>query len=148
MRNLFGLAPGGVYQAVTVTRYTGELLPFQAHTLCRESARGGHLFTLSSPEGLVVSLSVALSFPLPGLRVTEHLALWSSDFPPRSTKIPRGDYLFCSGIYNEFLLLYNILLKFEKKICFRSVGGEDFLILQIHRGCDDTADTGAFPGSF
>ena len=35
-----------------------------------------------APE-LVVSLSVALSFPLPGLRVTEHLALWSSDFPPR-----------------------------------------------------------------
>ena len=63
MRNLFGLAPGGVYQAVTVTRYTGELLPFQAHTLYRESAVGGHLFTLSSPEGMVVSLSVALSFP-------------------------------------------------------------------------------------
>src|SRR4030067_1234954 len=48
MRNLFGLAPGGVYQAVTVTRYTGELLPFQAHALCRESAEGGHLFTLSN----------------------------------------------------------------------------------------------------
>ena len=80
--------------------------------------RGGHLFTLSSPEGLVVSLSVALSFPLPGLRVTEHPALWSSDFPPRCTGIPRGDYLFCSGIYNDFLLLYNILLNLETKYAF------------------------------
>ena len=42
----------------------------------------GHLFTLSPAQAGVVSLSVALSFPLPGLRVTEHLALWSSDFPP------------------------------------------------------------------
>lgn len=27
-------------------------------------------------------ISVALSFLSPGLRVTKHLALWSSDFPP------------------------------------------------------------------
>ena len=26
-RNLFGLAPGGVYQAIPITRNTGELLP-------------------------------------------------------------------------------------------------------------------------
>jgi len=32
----------------------------------------------ASPGGL---LSVALSFPSPGLGVTQHLALWSSDFP-------------------------------------------------------------------
>ena len=32
-------------------------------------------------------LSVALSFPSPGLGVTQHLALWSSDFPlPRPPK--------------------------------------------------------------
>jgi len=32
-------------------------------------------------------LSVALSFPSPGLGVTQHLALWSSDFPlPRPQK--------------------------------------------------------------
>ena len=34
--------------------------------------------TKVSPGGL---LSVALSFPSPGLGVTQHLALWSSDFP-------------------------------------------------------------------
>ena len=33
-RNLFGLAPGGVYQATPIARGTGELLP--------------HLFTLTS----------------------------------------------------------------------------------------------------
>jgi len=37
-------------------------------------------FPPALPE--VVSLSAALSFPLPGLRVMERLALWSSDFPP------------------------------------------------------------------
>jgi hypothetical protein len=66
---LFGLAPGGVYLASNVTIGAGELLP--------------HPFTLTgetkvSPGGL---LSVALSFPSPGLGVTQHLALWSSDFP-------------------------------------------------------------------
>ena len=37
-------------------------------------------------------LSVALSVPLPGLGVTQHAALWSSDFPPRpETNSRRGD---------------------------------------------------------
>ena len=52
MRNLFGLAPGGVYQAVTVTRYTGELLPFQAHTLCREPAAADTFSPFPTPEGV------------------------------------------------------------------------------------------------
>jgi len=68
---LFGLAPGGVYQALPVTRGTGELLP--------------HPFTLTPADIHKVGggglLSVALSFPSPGLGVTQHLALWSPDFP-------------------------------------------------------------------
>jgi hypothetical protein len=68
---LFGLAPGGVYQALPVTRETGELLP--------------HPFTLTPADITKVGegglLSVALSFPSPGLGVTQHLALWSPDFP-------------------------------------------------------------------
>ena len=50
-RNLFGLAPGGVYQATPIAQSTGELLP--------------HLFTLthrgSRLEGGI--FSVALSLP-------------------------------------------------------------------------------------
>jgi hypothetical protein len=68
---LFGLAPGGVYQALPVTRKTGELLP--------------HPFTLTLADITKVGgggfLSVALSFPSPGLGVTQHLALRSPDFP-------------------------------------------------------------------
>jgi len=64
---LFGLAPGGVYQACNVTVAAGELLP--------------HLFTLTGqrPGGI---FSVALSLGLPPVRVTDHPALWSPDFPP------------------------------------------------------------------
>ena len=70
---LFGLAPGGVYKASAVAGGTGELLP--------------HPFTLTSLERLSVLirggfLSVALSFPSPGLGVTQRLVLWSPDFPP------------------------------------------------------------------
>ena len=70
---LFGLAPGGVYKASAVTDGTGELLP--------------HLFTLTPLERLNVLirggfLSVALSFPSPGLGVTQRFVLWSPDFPP------------------------------------------------------------------
>ena len=69
---LFGLAPGGVYKASTVTGGTGEPLP--------------HLFTLTPLERLSVLagggfLSVALSFPSPGLGVTQRFVLWSPDFP-------------------------------------------------------------------
>jgi len=68
---LFGLAPGGVCQAPAVASGAGELLP--------------HPFTLTghsvarAPGGF---LSVALSFPLPGLGVAQRLVLWSPDFPP------------------------------------------------------------------
>ena len=61
---LFGLAPGGVCLAPLVTKGTGELLP--------------HPFTLTPRGGF---LSVALSFPLPRLGVTQHPVLRSPDFP-------------------------------------------------------------------
>src|SRR6266571_2547070 len=68
---LFGLAPCGVCQAAPVTRGAGGLLP--------------HRFTLTATEGLASRpgglFSVALSFPSPGLGVTQRNALWSSDFP-------------------------------------------------------------------
>src|SRR5262245_64559441 len=49
-------------------------MPSRTHARC-EVARNVH------PGGGL--LSVALSVPLPGLGVTQHAALWSSDFPPR-----------------------------------------------------------------
>src|SRR2546428_3318654 len=68
---LFGLAPCGVCRAAPVTRGAGGLLP--------------HRFTLTATEGLASRpgglFSVALSFPSPGLGVTQRNALWSSDFP-------------------------------------------------------------------
>ena len=70
---LFGLAPSGVYQALDVATETGELLP---HRFTLTSARGG---TSATRGGL---FSVALSFPSPGLGVTQHSVLRSSDFPP------------------------------------------------------------------
>ena len=63
---LFGLSPGGVYQAAAVAGGTGELLP--------------RLFTLTSETGGGV-FSVALSLGSPPLGVTQHPALWSPDFP-------------------------------------------------------------------
>ena len=64
--SLFGLAPSGVYQALSVATGTGALLP--------------HRFTLTEhwPGGL---FSVALSLGSPPLDVIQHPALWSPDFP-------------------------------------------------------------------
>ena len=71
------------------------------------SGRGAllpHLFTLTSyPCGFRGGIfSVALSVPFPSLGVTQHAALWSSDFPPRlSPRRPSGrlrrlvDYTTC-----------------------------------------------------
>ncbi len=64
---LFGLAPGGVYQATMVTHDTGELLP--------------HLFTLTPRHARGGMFSVALSLGSPPVAVSDHPALWSSDFP-------------------------------------------------------------------
>src|SRR5206468_703348 len=68
---LFGLAPCGVCRAAPVTRDAGGLLP---HRFTLTGKGGG----ASRPGGL---FSVALSFPSPGLGVTQRNALWSSDFP-------------------------------------------------------------------
>ena len=65
---LFDLAPGGVYLASRVTPTAGALLP--------------HHFTLTAPSkrrgGM---LSVALSLASRPVGVTDHLVLWSPDFP-------------------------------------------------------------------
>ncbi len=61
---LFGLSPDGVYRAADVTTAAGVLLP--------------HRFTLTLAGTLI---SVALSVGLPRLAVSQHRALWSTDFP-------------------------------------------------------------------
>ena len=67
---LFGLAPDGVYQAIPVTRDTGELLPHLfTLTLIRRAPAQGGLF------------SAALSLGSPPVAVSDHPALWSPDFP-------------------------------------------------------------------
>jgi len=45
-------------------------------------------------------LSVALSFPSPGLGITQHLVLRSPDFPPPGTQ-PGGGHLSSSNIHFE-----------------------------------------------
>ena len=75
---LFGLSPGGVYQAAAVAGGTGELLP--------------RLFTLTPVNGGGV-FSVALSLGSPPLGVTQHPALWSSDFPPPGAEHPAATAL-------------------------------------------------------
>ncbi len=68
--SLCGLAPGGVCQALPVTRESGELLP--------------HRFTLT-PFGAVF-FSVALSMGSPPVPFRDRLALRSSDFPPSGNR--------------------------------------------------------------
>jgi len=64
---LFGLAPGGVCRAFDVT--IEAVSPYLAFSPLPFLKRNGGIF------------SVALSLGSPPLRVTEHHALWSSDFP-------------------------------------------------------------------
>ena len=68
---LFGLAPDGVYRAAPVSGKRGGLLPHR-FTLARSEIE------ISPVSGL---FSVALSVGSPRLGVTQHPALWSSDFP-------------------------------------------------------------------
>jgi hypothetical protein len=74
--SLFGLAPGGVYRALSVTTETGALLPHR-FTL----TGGGHEAACRSPEAPGGLFSVALSLGSPPLDVIQHPALWSPDFP-------------------------------------------------------------------
>jgi len=80
-RPLLGLAPGGVCLAGPVARAAGELLL--------------HLFTLTGSWLLATSfrryVSVALSVGSPRLGVTQHRALWSSDFPRTAFRFPCQD---------------------------------------------------------
>jgi len=77
---LHGLAPDGVCLASPVTRGTGELLP-RLFTLTPRQARGG-------------MFSVALSLGSPPVAVSDHPALWSSDFPPARRRA--SDHPACS----------------------------------------------------
>jgi len=80
---LFGLAPGGVYQASPVARRTGALLPHRfTLTLPRAAADVRQCRPRPRTAGNGGLLSVALSFASPRLHVMEHPALWCSDFPP------------------------------------------------------------------
>ena len=73
---LFGLAPGGVYRAEGVAPSAGALLPHRFTLTADLAARGG-------------LLSVALSLGSLPLGVTQHPALWSSDFP-QAARAARG----------------------------------------------------------
>jgi hypothetical protein len=64
---LFGLAPDGVYHALTVTCAGGELLP--------------HHFTLTESRKIWRYIFCGTFRQSPNVRVTNHPALWSSDFP-------------------------------------------------------------------
>jgi hypothetical protein len=73
-RALLGLAPGGVYRAIPVTRDAGGLLL--------------HRFTLTGPHGPGGLFSVALSRGSPRVAVSNHPALWSPDVPRRRAPGP------------------------------------------------------------
>ena len=70
-RQLYGLAPDGVYRAATVTRRAGGLLP--------------HPFTLTHRYPMGGLLSVALSRGSPRVAVSHRPALWSPDVPQPCT---------------------------------------------------------------
>jgi len=90
--SLFGLAPGGVCQAPDVTIGTGELLPrhFTLTPKRLKRAVGGGMF------------SVALSLGSPPVAVSDHPALWCSDFPPET--FVSGSHLACSSKTYFFIL--------------------------------------------
>jgi hypothetical protein len=74
--SLLALAPGGVCRRRVCHQPRGALLPHR-FTLTVLVAQSGGLF------------SVALSCELPRLAVSQHPALWSSDFPPaRPSRLP------------------------------------------------------------
>ena len=82
-RPLRGLAPGGVCRAPLVTE--GAVRSYRTFSPLPPN-HGGGLF------------SVALSFRSPRLAVSQHPALWSSDFPPVQPVVRRtGDHLRSSG---------------------------------------------------
>ena len=104
---LFGLAPSGVYQAISVTRNTGELLP--------------HLFTLTVRHAKGGIFSAALSLGSPPVAVSDHSALWSPDFPLKAVSSYSGHFV-CSSILlyiKSFYYFYtNVNVHKEYILCF------------------------------
>jgi hypothetical protein len=88
---LFGLAPGGVYRAPM-----SPPGPVSSYLTVSPLPRGE---TEASPSGRFVFCGTFL--PSPGLRITEHPALWSSDFPPPRSAVWQdrgGDHSTCSTL--------------------------------------------------
>jgi len=98
-RPLLGLAPGGVCLAGPVTRTAGEPLP-HLFTLTALEAGGWRLegqmiqvLTSSIQHPKRRYVSVALSIGSPRLGVTQHRALWSSDFPRTAFHLQRRSHI-------------------------------------------------------
>ncbi len=93
---LFGLAPGGVYLGSQVSRTRRPPFPGQpvAWLLVGSYPAVAPLPRRITPPKAVY-ISVALSLGSPPLGVTQHLALWSPDFPPLpgNSKIPGEERL-------------------------------------------------------
>jgi len=100
---LFGLAPSGVYQAIPVTRNTGELLP--------------HLFTLTSRQAKGGIFSAALSLGSPPVAVSDHSALWSPDFPLKLFYSFSGHFV-CSRFYSKILYYFYTNVNVHKVYIF------------------------------
>jgi hypothetical protein len=104
---LFGLAPSGVYQAISVTRNTGELLP--------------HLFTLTVQHAKGGMFSAALSLGLPPVAVSDHSALWSPDFPPKAVSSSSGHFVYSGTLlYIKIFYYFYTNVNVHKKyiLCF------------------------------
>ncbi len=92
-RDLFGLAPGGVYRSILIAQDNGELLP-RLFTLIPPLA-GRYLFCGT----FLIPKSIHSDFGT--VRVTDHPALWSSDFPPLiNPKVDLRGATICSPSLN------------------------------------------------
>lgn len=105
-RPLFDLAPDGVCLAGPVTRSAGGLLRHRCTLVPRSSDRRTTCFLLHCAVGS------------PRLGVTQHRALWSSDFPP----VPPGDARLPGLLGHRF---YSSLLKPASQATSLSVPSPD-----------------------
>lgn len=104
---LFGLAPGGVYHATSVTR--SAVRSYRTLSPLPELHSGG-------------LLSVALAVDLRPPGVTWHLTLWSPDFPHSCKR----DCLAISTSYFTVAVLF--LLKFQRHVI-------SFILLDTKNRC-------------
>ena len=139
-RNLFGLAPGGVYQAV---RSPATLVSsyLSRHTLRREPRFAGAPF---HPFPVTPGWFPFLwHFPSPAagrLRVTEHLALWSSDFPPLSCRNTKGRLPVL--LRQSIMKFYHYIIFYEiKKGIVYLKNYKAAIILQLRTGYGGTEGT-------